>query len=433
MPGARGSTCTRTAWWRACASTRLRKGAPWLKPVRTQRRRALKLMLPSLAADADLRARFELEARVTAHVESEHIVETFDAGVDPETKAPFLVTELLKGEDLGTRLDRGTPLAPSEVVLLLEQAARALDRTHEAGIVHRDLKPNNLFVTRRDDGSPRLKILDFGIAKFVAQSTDSMKTTRSVGTPVYMSPEQIRGDGDIDQRADVYSLAHIAYALLVGSAYWETEARSTASVYPLLMKIVEGAKDPATRRAAARGVSLPAPFDAWFARATASEPCDRFATAGNLVRELADVFGVGGEVQVASSVPRSWSVNALVAAGVALGAVAIAITVLSARPAPTPHPANASPVSSVGPTVATGPSASGSTTAATRAAPEAAAPAESSAQPIAPTSQPPRGTSHVAGRVPAAPPTAGPVPRHSSAAPSAPPAAGISEDPSDTR
>ena len=101
--------------------------------------------------------------------------------------------------------------------------------------------------------------------------------------------------GDIDQRADVYSLAHIAYALLVGSAYWETEARSTASVYPLLMKIVEGAEGPATQRAAARGASLPASFDAWFAKATASDPRDRFATASDSVRELSDVLGVDKE------------------------------------------------------------------------------------------------------------------------------------------
>jgi serine/threonine-protein kinase len=272
---------------------------------RTQRRRALKVMLPSLVGDGDLRARFALEARVTANVESDHIVETFDAGIDEETGSPFLVMELLRGEDLGARLEKGVRVPAPEVVALLRQAGRALDRTHDAGIVHRDLKPSNLFLTRADDGSPRLRILDFGIAKFVAQSTDSFKTTRSVGTPVYMSPEQIRGDGAIDRRADIYSLAHIAYALLVGEAYWETEARASESVYPLLIKVAQGAREPATVRAAARGVALPGAFDPWFFRGTAPDPSERFPTAGELVGQLARAF----EGSAASSTPPTHTVR----------------------------------------------------------------------------------------------------------------------------
>jgi hypothetical protein len=255
--------------------------------VPTNRRRALKVMLPSLVHDAELRARFELEARVTADVESEHIVETFDAGVDEETGAPFLVMELLRGQDLRALLLERGRLPAREAVLLLHQASMALERTHAAGIVHRDLKPDNLFVTRRDDGSPRLKVLDFGIAKLVAQSAESIKTTRSMGNPAYMAPEQIRGDGDIDARADIYSLGHIAFALLVGHAYWDEEARGAGSVYPVLLKIAQGAKEPATVRARAGGVELPEAFDAWFAWATALDPNDRADDVRALIVELA--------------------------------------------------------------------------------------------------------------------------------------------------
>jgi hypothetical protein len=256
----------------------------------TRRRHALKLMLPRLVADPGMRARFELEARVTSRVASEHLVETFDAGVDETSGTPFLMMELLRGEDLGTILGSRGALPPDEVLSLLRQAALALERTHAAGIVHRDLKPANLFVSKRDDGSPHLKILDFGIAKLVAQSPDSVRTTCGFGTPVYMSPEQVRGDGDIDFRADLYSLAHIAYTLLVGRPYWAPEASESATMWPLIVKIMAGAIDAATTRAAAAGVLLPAAFDPWFARATALDPGDRFASSQDLVAALADAL-----------------------------------------------------------------------------------------------------------------------------------------------
>jgi tRNA A-37 threonylcarbamoyl transferase component Bud32 len=259
---------------------------------RTRRRRALKVMHPSLAEDRDLRARFELEARVTADVESRHLVETFDAGVDADTGSPFLVMELLRGEDLGTRLKRDGRLPAAQAVQVLGDVARALELTHAAGIVHRDLKPDNLFLARREDGTVCLKILDFGVAKLVAQSSQSFRTTRSIGTPVYMSPEQVRGDASIGPQADLYALGHVAYALLVGEAYWETEARAHASVFPLLMNVAKGATEPATVRAGRRGIVLPAPFDEWFSRATAPEVNDRFATASDLVEALAEALGV---------------------------------------------------------------------------------------------------------------------------------------------
>ncbi len=184
----------------------------------TRRRCALKVMLPSLLADDDLRRRFAQEANLTADIQSEHLVQIFDAGVDPKTEMPFLVMELLQGEDLGTILEEKGKLSRVEVVALLQQAVQALEKTHAAGIVHRDLKPENLFVTERDDGTLWLKLLDFGIAKIVARSTLA-KTTRVAGTPLYMPPEQIQGKGNIGPAADIYALAHIAFTLLVGQPY----------------------------------------------------------------------------------------------------------------------------------------------------------------------------------------------------------------------
>ncbi|HEY5959558.1 MAG TPA: serine/threonine-protein kinase [Polyangiaceae bacterium] len=257
----------------------------------TSRRRALKTMLPSLLADPEMRARFKLEATITANIESDHIVDVFDAGLDEPTGLPFIVMECLRGENLASRLRQKGALPRHEVVTLLYQAGLALERAHAAGIVHRDLKPENLFRTERDDGSPRLKILDFGIAKVVAQSMN-LATTRSLGTPLYMSPEQIRGDGDIDGRADQYSLAQIAFTLLVGHPYWGVDAQSGSGLYGLLIKVAEGGKDRASLRAAERAPLLPAGFDEWFARGTHLDASRRFETVGDLVDELATVLHV---------------------------------------------------------------------------------------------------------------------------------------------
>src|SRR5262249_22726815 len=154
-------------------------------------------------------------------------------------------------------------LPPAEVTRYLHQVALALEKTHAAGIVHRDLKPDNLFVTTGDDGSPCIKILDFGIAKVVAQSTQTQHTTQAVGTPVYMAPEQIRGLKDIGPRADVYAFGHIAYTLLTGEPYWTEEKESAGSTFTLFGAIVAGAKDaPVVRARRRRDVGLPVRFDA---------------------------------------------------------------------------------------------------------------------------------------------------------------------------
>jgi len=272
--------------------------------LKTRRRRALKVMLPSIIQNEEMRERFKLEATITAEIVSEHLVETFDAGVDPETGAPFLMMELLQGDDLANLIqDRGR-FAASDVVTLLWQVALALDKTHAAGIVHRDLKPENLFVTYRDDGSPCVKVLDFGIAKMVAQAESADRQTRNLGTPPYMSPEQITGDGTIGPRSDLYTLGHIAYALLVGRPYWDDESRTCETVYAFLMTMMQGAKEPPTQRARRHRTELPAAFDGWFGRATAVMPAERFERASDQIAALAAALGVGLPAPVESDIFR---------------------------------------------------------------------------------------------------------------------------------
>lgn len=251
----------------------------------TRRRRALKVMLAELVGDEAMRRRFLLEARVTAEVDSENLVETFDAGIEASTGQPFLVMELLKGEELGSRMDRES-LGWQEALAILEQVARGLDKTHAANIVHRDLKPENVFLTTREDGSLLVKILDFGIAKVLSDSAGK-KTTRSVGTPLYIAPETLHHTlGAISAAVDRYALAHMAYAMLVSEAYFETEGRETESIIALLAIIARGPTELPTLRARQSGVVLPPAFDEWFLRAANARPDLRFPTCREQIQEL---------------------------------------------------------------------------------------------------------------------------------------------------
>lgn len=253
---------------------------------------ALKVMLPQVVSNADLRARFQLEAKATAQIRSDHVVKVWDTGVDAETGLPFLVMELLKGEDLGALLARrGSPLPATEVLELLDQARHGLDKIHAADVVHRDITPQNLFRTERDDHSPCLKIIDFGIAKVVDESTYP-RTTCGFGTRLYAAPEQLLGAGTIGSGADLYSLAHVAFTLLSGQAYWEPEHVLFAGGYQFVQRVLGGTKIPGSKRAGNCLSGFAKEFDRWFARATALDPAERFETASELVEELFAVFEV---------------------------------------------------------------------------------------------------------------------------------------------
>lgn len=273
--------------------------------LETDRPCALKVMLPYILVSDVMRERFRREARVTASIRSDHIVAVFDAGIDDATALPFLVMELLHGEDLSKLLEREGHLSFDVVVTLLRQTALALEKTHRAGIVHRDLKPENLFVTERDDGSPQLKVLDFGIAKILADAGRYDTTQETIGTPLFMAPEQFHPGETIGPASDIYSMGMIAYTLLVGASYWSEELERGASVFVLASIAMSGPPEPATARASRLDVELPPAIDAWFARATALAPADRFHGALDAVSALAEALGIVQSLQLrAPSTPN---------------------------------------------------------------------------------------------------------------------------------
>lgn len=190
----------------------------------TGQRVALKeILAEELEKDSDLLARFEREALVMRAVQSEHIASILDAGMDFTTGHPFLVMELLQGEDLEQLLQRSGPL-PEEVALrICAQACRGLACAHAANVIHRDIKPANLFLSRREGSSEVVvKVVDFGIARARDELSGGLyrRTLTSsglmLGTPLYMSPEQVKGPKHVDARADVWSIGVVLYEMLTG-------------------------------------------------------------------------------------------------------------------------------------------------------------------------------------------------------------------------
>jgi serine/threonine-protein kinase len=185
--------------------------------------------------------------------------------------------ELLVGADL-ERIAGKFPVRPEEVVLWLRQVARALVKAHAQGIIHRDLKPENLFLTRKEDGAPFVKILDFGIAK-VAGARTLTKSDQSLGTATYMAPEQADLSGRrITSLADGFALGLIAFRLLVGKSYWKE-----GSIAQLAAQLLTEPMPPPS----ARGSSLGPTFDAWFLRACHRDPGQRFPSCDQQVEALA--------------------------------------------------------------------------------------------------------------------------------------------------
>jgi serine/threonine-protein kinase len=186
---------------------------------RLQRNVAFKLLVPSLAYSREVVTRFVNEARTLARLDSPHIVRVYDAGVtsDPErAPLPFMVLELLRGWELRTLLDQGVTDQARIVGWMLE-ACEGLAAAHAGGVIHRDLKPENLFLTVEPDGSERLKILDFGIARSIEREAYLTLEGEGVGSPGYMSPEQLRDASSVDARSDIWALGVVMYELFSGT------------------------------------------------------------------------------------------------------------------------------------------------------------------------------------------------------------------------
>ncbi|HEY1954999.1 MAG TPA: protein kinase [Polyangiaceae bacterium] len=179
---------------------------------------ALKFMLRQALQYPDNVARFEREARAAVRLRSDHVAKVTDVG-RLDDGAPYMVMEFLEGEDLDRFARKNAPLLVQTAVDLLLQAAEAIAEAHSLGIVHRDLKPKNLFLTHRLNGEPLVKVLDFGVSKVIGGEGDFSltATTQVLGSPSYMSPEQLRASRDVDQRTDIWALGAILYELLTGS------------------------------------------------------------------------------------------------------------------------------------------------------------------------------------------------------------------------
>jgi len=179
---------------------------------------ALKFLLPEYAAHPEASQRFLREARAAVKIKSPHVARVSDVGT-LEDGAPYMVMEFLEGRDASQLLSSGTPMSIPDAVDLVVQACDAIAEAHAQGIVHRDLKPANLFVTRHGDGSPFVKVLDFGISKMSNDtgSPDGLtRTSATMGSALYMSPEQIRSSKSVDHRTDIYALGVTLYELLCG-------------------------------------------------------------------------------------------------------------------------------------------------------------------------------------------------------------------------
>ncbi|MGO9707283.1 MAG: serine/threonine protein kinase [Polyangiaceae bacterium] len=188
------------------------------------KRVAIKLLLtPEIVASTDLTARFFREAEASAAIESTHVVDVYDTGVDEESGLPFLIMAYLQGEDLERLVERVGPLNPVAAVRIGVQAATGLAKAHEVGIIHRDIKPANIFLAT-SEGDHVVKLLDFGIAKVTTERLSQSgagpqaltSTGALLGTPLYMSPEQAQGLKNIDARTDVWSLGMCLYQSLAG-------------------------------------------------------------------------------------------------------------------------------------------------------------------------------------------------------------------------
>jgi eukaryotic-like serine/threonine-protein kinase len=255
--------------------------------------RAIKLMLSSLGACPEAVERFLREARAAVRLKSEHVAKVYDVG-RLEDGSPYMVMEYLEGSDLAAILKAHGPMSVADAVTRVLEVCEGLAEAHAAGIIHRDLKPANLFLTRAADGSPSMKILDFGISKILPTAgnnpTFDMTTTGAVlGSPHYMSPEQMRSTRNVDARTDIWALGVILYKLTTGVVPFAAET------LPQLCGMVfqQAAAPPSRRRA-----GLPAAFDAVVLRCLEKQPAQRYGDVAELAMALLPFGGEGARVSV---------------------------------------------------------------------------------------------------------------------------------------
>jgi serine/threonine-protein kinase len=246
--------------------------------IQLEQKVALKFLRPEAMQSKEAVERFLREARNAVRLRSEHVAKVTDVGT-LDTGAPYMVMEYLDGADLSRVVQATGSIAIEEAVYFVLQACEAIAEAHSLGIIHRDLKPQNLFVTRRVDGKPLVKVLDFGISKSIdTQSGLSLTRTSSImGSPLYMSPEQMRSSKNVDQRADIWALGVILYELLTGHVPFEAE-----SVPELCLKVVQDEPTPPK----AERPAIPEGLNAVVLKCLEKTPTNRFSNVAELAAAL---------------------------------------------------------------------------------------------------------------------------------------------------
>jgi serine/threonine protein kinase len=235
---------------------------------------AIKLLREGSPDTRETLERFAREARAAAQLRGPHVARVVDVG-SLDSGSPYMVMEFLDGQDLGEVLHRRGALPVDEAVDYVVQACEAVAEAHAAGIVHRDLKPRNLFLTSAVDGRPFVKVLDFGISKMEREGDIALtQTAQIVGSPAYMSPEQLRASRDVDARTDVWSLGVVLFELLTARLPFEASA-----VTELCMKIAQDEAPPVQGLRA----EVPAALSAAVARCLSKPRDARFASVADLV------------------------------------------------------------------------------------------------------------------------------------------------------
>ena len=272
-------------------------GTVWLgQHIGLGNRVAIKFIRPQFAARDDARRRFEIEARAAASVDSKHAVKVYDYGVT-DAGLPYIVMEYLEGESLSEALIRRGPFPDDEAAKVIRQAARALTKAHAANIVHRDLKPDNIFLASNvesddNDGLPYVvKLVDFGIAKMLDVERVGAKGLKGptqdgsvIGTPNFMSPEQLTVGGTPNPLTDIWSLGACTYAAFTARIPFEGEVLGD-----IVLKVcVEPLPLPSKWNP-----DVPEGLDAWFHRACHRETAKRFQTVEEMSEALVKVCGLG--------------------------------------------------------------------------------------------------------------------------------------------
>ncbi len=256
-----------------------------------ERRVAIKFLLPEYAEHTEASVRFMREARAAVKIQSEHIARVIDVN-EMDNGSPYMVMEFLEGGDLSQVIEQHKQLPIDEAVLYTLQACDAIAEAHSYGIVHRDLKPANLFLAKQPDGSSKVKVLDFGISKTTVVGPDTAdasltRTSSMMGSPLYMSPEQMRSTKDVDARTDIWALGVILYELLTGKLPFDA-----VSIPELSAKILLEDPEPILRP------DVPEALKAVILRAMTKDPNARYPSVAEFSMALAEYAPKRGRANV---------------------------------------------------------------------------------------------------------------------------------------